>query len=253
MTPTPDLWTTATDSPGVTWTAAPDTPARFGVVVLHEMPLIGAAVPGSSPPKDVAAWVEAIVAHGGAVAAPWTGSSWWTDGGVFASADSSSDIQAALDGALDWFAAAHGLEPPKIAITGSGAGGHGALRLAYQTPQRFGVVTALRPAIDWHKRLEPSRGGNYDVSALRTLYGDPERARQDSATLHIHPLNWPRWQRFACPLGDPNHEGADRLAMKLTSLGVPHDAELAQPDSPAYDATQIATLTKWIAEKLAAQ
>ena len=59
------------------------------------------------------------------------------------------------------------------------------------------------------------------------MYGDPEAARQDTATLHIHPLNWPRHQFFCCDPEDYRWwESADRLRMKLYSLGVPHVCDL---------------------------
>ena len=56
---------------------------------------------------------------------------------------------------------------------------------------------------------------------------DAEDARQDTATLHIHPLNWPRHQFFCCDPADVRwHESADRLHMKLYSLGVLHECDL---------------------------
>src|SRR3990172_8740085 len=55
----------------------------------------------------------------------------------------------------------------------------------------------------------------------------PEAVRQDTATLHIHPLNWPRHQFFSCDPTDHRWwESADRLHMKLDSLGVPHECDL---------------------------
>jgi hypothetical protein len=57
---------------------------------------------------------------------------------------------------------------------------------------------------------------------LENLYRDAEEARQDTATLHIHPLNRPRHQFFCCDPADLRwHESADRLRMNLWSLGVP--------------------------------
>jgi S-formylglutathione hydrolase FrmB len=59
------------------------------------------------------------------------------------------------------------------------------------------------------------------------MQADPEAARQDTAPLHIHLLNWPRHQFFSC---DPSDyiwwDSADRLRMKLYSLGVPHECDL---------------------------
>ena len=59
------------------------------------------------------------------------------------------------------------------------------------------------------------------------MYRDAEQARQDTATLHIHPLNWPRHQWFCCDPADYRwHDSADRLRMKLYSLGVPYECDL---------------------------
>jgi len=60
------------------------------------------------------------------------------------------------------------------------------------------------------------------------MYEDPEQCRQDTALLHIHPLNWPRHQFFCCDPKDYRWaESADRLRMKLSSLGVPFECDLA--------------------------
>ena len=62
------------------------------------------------------------------------------------------------------------------------------------------------------------------------MYPEAEAVRQDTATLHIHPLNWPRHQFFCCCPEDVRWwESSDRLRMKLWSLGVPHTADLETP------------------------
>ena len=104
-----------------------------------------------------------------------------------------------------------------LACLGTSMGGQGALRLAYKFPQLFPVVAAISPAIDFHKRY------NEGDETIPQMYPDPEAARQDTAILHIHPLNWPRHQFFCCDPEDYRWwESADRLRMKLWSLGVPH-------------------------------
>jgi S-formylglutathione hydrolase len=110
-------------------------------------------------------------------------------------------------------------------------GGHGALRIAYQNARRIGAVAALRPAIDCHALIDTPGANDPRYEALRLIYADPERARQDSAILHIHPLNWPRKQWFGCAPGDLWWEGAERLRMKLYSLGVPHECDLESPEN----------------------
>jgi S-formylglutathione hydrolase FrmB len=102
-------------------------------------------------------------------------------------------------------------------------GGQAALRMAYKHPNVFPTVAAISPAIDFQKRI--AEGVD---PGLEQMYGDEETARQDTATLHIHPLNWPRNQFFCCdPTDDRWHESTDRLRMKLSSLGVPFESDLA--------------------------
>ncbi len=95
------------------------------------------------------------------------------------------------------------------------------LRLAFKHPGKFPVVAAISPAIDYHLRW------NEGDETLPQMYADAEAVRQDTATLHVHPLNWPRNLWFCC---DPNdyrwHESADRLRMKLAALGIPHEYDL---------------------------
>ncbi len=99
-------------------------------------------------------------------------------------------------------------------------GGQGALRISYKHPDLFAVVAAISPAIDFQLRYD-------EDEILQQMYSDPEAVRQDTATLHIHPLNWPRHQLFCCDPADHRWwDSADRLKMKLWSLGVPHECDL---------------------------
>jgi S-formylglutathione hydrolase FrmB len=100
-------------------------------------------------------------------------------------------------------------------------GGQGALRFAFKHPNVFPVVAAVSPAIDYQTRW------NEGDEILPTMYADSEEIRQDTATLHVHPLNWPRNIWFCCdPTDDRWHESADRLRMKLAALGIPHEHDL---------------------------
>jgi S-formylglutathione hydrolase len=153
--------------------------------------------------------------------APVTGESWWTDRIHRPFDAETSSERYLLEHVLPWLDENWNVRPPQIALLGVGMGGQGALRLAYKRPHLFPVVAAVSPAIDYHFRMEEGS------AALRAMYRDPEQARQDTATLHIHPLNWPRHQWFACDPADyQRYESADRLRMKLYSLGVPYTADL---------------------------
>lgn len=59
------------------------------------------------------------------------------------------------------------------------------------------------------------------------MYGDPESARQDTALLHVFPLNWPRHQFFCCDSQDYRwFDSVDRLRMKLGSIGIPFESDM---------------------------
>ncbi|MEO1496935.1 MAG: alpha/beta hydrolase-fold protein [Planctomycetota bacterium] len=241
-------WGNAGDASPMAWASDATSAPAFLAIVLHELPEDDPPPPGPTP--DVLAWSRALTDRGAAVVAPWTGASWWTDGGVFAREPKPLSAEAAVERSLDWLTDKHELDASQVALVGAGMGGHGALRLAYRQPQRYPAVAALRPAIDWHHALDGFGRPSQQHERLAVLYGDSERARQDSATLHIHPLNWPRHQRFDCPPADPRHEGAERLRMKLTALGVPHEADTHSPDAADYDTLRVDAAAEWLAERL---
>ena len=82
-------------------------------------------------------------------------------------------------------------------------------------------MSAISPAIDYHLRIDEGD------ETLAEMYPDREAARQDTALLHVHPLNWPRNIWFACdPIDVRWHESADRLRMKLAALGIPFEHDL---------------------------
>lgn len=155
------------------------------------------------------------------VVAPVTQRSWWTNR-ICSEFDSRYSAEVfLLQQVLPWMEQRFQVRPPQIGLLGTSMGGQGALRFAYKFPDRFPVVAAIAPAIDYHLWLKQGD------PVLQEMYESTEAARQDTALLHIHPLNWPRHQ-FYC--ADPqDHEwfdGADRLRMKLNSLGVPFECDL---------------------------
>ncbi|MEK6216103.1 MAG: alpha/beta hydrolase-fold protein, partial [Boseongicola sp.] len=100
-------------------------------------------------------------------------------------------------------------------------GGQGALRLALKHPSTFPVVAAIAPAIDFHTLWEEGD------ATLRAMYHSAEAARQETATLHVHPLNWVRHLWFCCDPTDHRwFESSDRLQMKLGSMGIPFECDL---------------------------
>lgn len=171
---------------------------------------------------DKRPFTDALERRGLPVVAPHTKRSWWTDR-LCAEFDPRITAERhLLDRVLPWIAETLGTKPPQIGLLGTSMGGQGALRFAYKHPQLFPVVAALSPAIDYQIRWHDDPD-----DPIRLMYRDPEQVRQDTATLHVHPLNWPRHQFFACdPTDDVWWESADRLRMKLWSLGIPHECDL---------------------------
>jgi len=155
------------------------------------------------------------------VIAPFTGRSWWTDKICPEFDPKLTAERHILDNNLPYIRDRWGAEPPRIGLFGTSMGGQGALRLAFKHPAKFPVAAAISPAIDYQLRW------NEGDETLPQMYPDAEAVRQDTATLHVHPLNWPRNLWFCC---DPNdfrwHESADRLRMKLAALGIPHECDL---------------------------
>ncbi len=154
------------------------------------------------------------------VVAPFTQRSWWTDR-ICPEFDARITAERhLLDNVLPYVRERWQVPDRHVALLGTSMGGQGALRIAYKHPTVFPVVAAISPAIDYQLRYD-------DDEILQRMYPDPESVRQDTATLHIHPLNWPRHQFICCdPTDDRWWDSVDRLRMKLYSLGVPHVCDL---------------------------
>jgi len=193
----------------------PPTPNPHGFVVLY---LHGVHL---NRLIDKTPFIELFDKFGLPCIAPCTQRSWWTD---IVCEEFSSTVTAErylLDTILPFIKDRYNAAPPQIGLLGTSMGGQGALRLSYKHPNTFPVVAAISPAIDYYKRYYEGD------ETIPLMYDEPEAARQDSATLHIHPLNWPRHQFFCCCPTDLRWwESAERLRMKLYSLGVPHECDM---------------------------
>jgi S-formylglutathione hydrolase FrmB len=193
---------------------AQPSPHNFTVVYLHCS--MGASL-GSYP-----AFTEQFERHGLRVIEPQSGQSWWTDR-IWPDFDPEISAEGyVLQRVVPYVLQRWNSRPPRLALLGVSMGGQGALRMAYKHPDLFPTVAAISPAVDFQKRIDEGVDPGLDY-----LYRDSEESRQDSALLHIHPLNWPRNQFFCCDPADLRwHESADRLRMKLWSLGVPFECDL---------------------------
>jgi S-formylglutathione hydrolase FrmB len=190
------------------------------------------------------------------VVAPRAGRSCWLDRIVPGFDSQLSPERYVVEQVVGEIGRRFGVAPPGIALVGTSMGGQGALRLAYRHPNTFPVATAISPAIDFHTAMRESHdrvdGEFYDT--LWEIYGDVERARQDTAILHVHPLNWPRHQLFACDPADEHwYDGSVRLQSKLVALGIPHVALLEARGGghgQAYYDTVSGDVIRFILERL---
>lgn len=156
------------------------------------------------------------------VIGPRTGRSWWTDRICPEFSANLTAERHLLDNVLPYVRQRWGSEPPRIALLGTSMGGQGALRFALKHPNTFPVVAALAPAIDYHIRFDDPAD-----ETVRLMYPDAEAVRQDTATLHVHPLNWPRNIWFCSdPTDERWHDSAQKFHMKLWSLGIMHECDL---------------------------
>lgn len=201
--------------------APPEAVPGRAVVVLHDL--------ASTPASRSTNLREAIEAARLPAIAPLTGRSWWLDRIMPAFDRTVSPERFVRDAIVAEIGGRFGVQPPGIALVGVGMGGQGALRLAYRHPGVFPIAAAVAPALDFHlgMRHAADRDDGELFDTLWETFGDVERARQDTAILHVHPLNWPRHQWFASSPDDLEwHDGASRLHGKLVALGIPHEAVL---------------------------
>lgn len=193
----------------------PATPSEHGYVILY---LHGV---NQNRLIDKEFFTSEFERHGLRVISPLTGPTWWTDRVCPVFDEKLTPERHVLDNVMPWIRQHWGAAPPRVALLGTSMGGQGALRFSFKHPNVFPVVAAISPAIDYHTRW------NEGDEILPMMYDDPEQVRQDTATLHIHPLNWPRNMWYCCdPTDDRWFESADRLRMKLIALGIPHDYDL---------------------------
>ena len=199
-----------------------DPEARFGVFYLHD------EVGGN----DLAAFEEELDRHGLWAVVPQCGPTWWLDKPVPSFDDEITPQQFLRDHLVPRVRAELKIEPPCWGLVGHGMGGQGALKLAYVAPTDFPVVAAIAPSVDFHLLMKEGH------PVLASVFEDVEAARQNTPILHVHPLNWPRHQFFCC---DPEDyfwfDSADRLRMKLGSIGIAFEAELQEScegDRAAY-------------------
>jgi S-formylglutathione hydrolase len=157
--------------------------------------------------------------HGLACLCPLGPQCWWTDR-IFPQFDPVlSPVEFLAKTVPDYCQSRWQIDSSRLAVCGVEMGGQGALQLAYRHARKFPVVAAVSPIVNfesWHGH----------GTTLDEIFPDREAARQTTAILHIHPLDWPRHQLLLCDPAD-NYciDGVQRLASKLSSSGIPYDSD----------------------------
>jgi len=186
-------------------------PLRWALLWLH--PESGESPAGNN------ALSAALRQHGLPCVAPQGNHSWWADRVCPEFDPVVTAEQHLLRNVVPWMESRWSLPPRAVGVAGLEMGGQAAVRLGLKYPDRFRVVASLDGAFDYHEHF--GKG-----TPLDDMYDSRERCRQDTATLHMHPHDWPPHIWFAC---DPESEwfrGNDRLREKLQAYGVPHTADL---------------------------
>ena len=219
---------------------AQPNPHGWAVVFLHDMD--GAGLQGRQ------AYLQTFQRHGLRCIAPLSRRSWWTER-IWPTFDANLTAERfVMEPILEYAAEQWGSRSAQVALVGIGMGGQGALRLSFKFPNRLPIAAAIAPALDYQLAYYDE-----EEEALPAMYAEPEAARQDTAILHVHPLNWPRNIWFAAdPADDRWYGSAERLKMKLSALGIPHEADLETTSSGAtlYADLMAAKAIDFVVERL---
>src|SRR5262249_3669657 len=149
---------------------------RFALLFLHD-------ADGKSP-ADSPTYTALLRQFRLPCVAPHVRRAWWVDRVCPEFDPTLTAERHLLDHVVAWMEARWKLGPRAVGVAGVGMGGQGAVRLAFRYPDRFPVVASAAGAFDfheWHGRGTP----------LDEMYETPERARQDTAILHLDPARWP--------------------------------------------------------------
>jgi putative esterase len=185
----------------------------FGILHLHDLDL--------TTLRDNPVFTSQLACLRLACICPHGFDCWWTDR-IYPKFDLSlSSEKYLLTAVLPFFNDRWNLEPPRIGVQGVGMGGQGALRLAFKHSAKFPVVGAIAPALDYHELFGLGM-------PLDEMYASKESCRQDTALMHVPPVNYPPAIFFCVDPADSQwYRGNDRLHEKLNALGVPHEIDFA--------------------------
>ncbi|VAX41150.1 hypothetical protein MNBD_PLANCTO02-3221 [hydrothermal vent metagenome] len=192
----------------------PAQPAEHGDVVLH---LHGHGLTTIAENPVYSAQLEK---HGLRCLCPHGERSWWSDVICDEFDTEITPLDYLLQQVVPFIQEKWNCKPPHIGLMGISMGGQGVLQLSYRHARNFPVVAAISPAVDfqnWHGEDLP----------ITQMFPNKEAARQATAILQIHPLNWPRHQLIVCDPTDAEwFDSSDKLTMKLGSSGIMHERDL---------------------------
>ena len=122
---------------------------------------------------------------------------------------------------MPWIQARWHVPTSRLGVFGIGAGGQGALRLAFRHSGLFQTVAGINAILDFHDLY-------HSGTALDEMYDSKEQCRQDTAILQIHPAQYPAHMFFCYdPASHWIVRGNDRLHEKLGALGIPHEIDFS--------------------------
>lgn len=184
--------------------------ARFLLLFLSDMDAVTL--------RDNSTWTAILEANRVAAVCPDGGDSWWADRVCPSFDQSQTAVRHLLDDVVPWAKTRFELSDNAIALAGVGAGGQGALRLAFDQPKLFRAVASLGGSLDHYELY--GRG-----TSLDEMYPTREHCRQDGVVLHVQPFTWPPYIWIGCDPDSPWLRGNDRLHEKLMALGAPHTVD----------------------------
>lgn len=206
------MWQTANiaGKPADVFDPAAGSP-RFALIYLHTYAMESLA--------GNAVWTALLDQHGLACICPSGKRSWWTDR-ICPEFDPGVSAESyVVSSVLPYAGARWNLGPRGLGLIGVSMGGQGALRLGFKHPERFPIIAAISPCIEYHELY-------WSGTPIDDMYASKEQCRQDTAPMHVHPTHWPPHIYFCCDRDDPWQRGSDRLHEKLGALGVGHECDL---------------------------
>jgi len=205
-------WTTTSIDGKAADIFTPDSP-KAGRAVIH---LHGH---GLTTLKDNEAFSKELNEQGLRVVCPYGQRSWWLP-------EICSEFDAGLtpfdyvrNNVVAWIGENWDVQTPNIALMGISMGGQGVIQLGYRCGSDFPILAAISPAVDFHDWWGQGL-------PLDEMFDSQELARQQTAILHLQPLNWPRSQLIVCDPADADWiNSSERLASKLYSSGIPFESD----------------------------